>query len=74
MHKSWPQNEYTGFDSEEKVWSEETVKNTHVKPKFGLLCYVIGQMKGDKQSGQRIGEKQSGQAQIHDSYAMSLVR
>ena len=33
-----------------------------------------GRLKGKKQCGQVTGEKQSGQAQIHNRYAMSLVR
>ena len=38
----------------------------------GLLA-ADPQMKGEKQSDLMIGEKQSGQAQIHNSYAISLV-
>ena len=58
----------------EKQSGQVKIHYCYVKPKFRLVCYVVGQMKGEKQSDQMIGEKQSDQAQIPNCYAMSLIK
>ena len=63
------QNEHTGFEGEKslvgwkvkKAWLADWWETYMSSRNSQLLCYVIGQMKGEKQSGQKIGEKNSRQ-------------
>ena len=50
-----------------KSWLQNEYTALEGEKQYGLI-------KGEKQSGQMIGEKHSNQTQIHDCYAMSLVR
>jgi hypothetical protein len=56
------------------VWSDDRWKTIRASPNSQFLCYIVGLMKGKKESTQMMGEKQSGQTQIDYCYTISLIK